>query len=231
MSVEAQPWVAAQARSVVTASRLLWLTVAFEVLGFGIGASWGRRWHATDPFEDFFSPPHLFIYSMHLCATITLAYLTVTPELRRHFGSAFRLAPFPFPVPGAIVLAGGGFVVTALAGAFDAVWHTAFGPDETAWSFPHSILGWGIFVAALGIVACRLRLAAERPIDVWTATVFGFVLLAAPAMVAGAAIADRVWAVVREPRRGPVLALVAVARIAVPALTGVLDVYLRTHTA
>lgn len=41
-----------------------------------------------------------------------------------------------------IAIAGGGFVVTALAGMFDAIWHTAFGLDETAWPFPHSMLGW-----------------------------------------------------------------------------------------
>ena len=114
----ATPAVAAEKDRVglTTAYRLLWLAVIFDILAFGFGFEWDRRWHATHPFEDFFSPPHLFVYSMHLCATLTLAYIAFTPDLRRWFGDAFALPPFPFPVPGAIALAGGGFVVTGLAG-------------------------------------------------------------------------------------------------------------------
>jgi hypothetical protein len=49
--------------SLSTAYRLLWLALASDLLAFGIGFDWDRRWHATLAFEDFFSPPHLFIYS------------------------------------------------------------------------------------------------------------------------------------------------------------------------
>jgi hypothetical protein len=166
-------------RSASTAYRLLWLAVIFDVLAFGVGFGWDRRWHATHPFEDFLSPPHLFVYSMHFLATLTLMWITFMPDLRAHFGRAFRLLPFPFPVPGAIAIAGGGFVVTALAGVFDAIWHTTFGLDETAWSFPHSMLGWGIFVAFVGIVACRIAIAERFPIGWPSAIVFGFLLIAA----------------------------------------------------
>jgi hypothetical protein len=161
-----------------TAYRLLWLAVSFDLLAFGIGFQWDRQWHVTHAFEDFFSPPHLFIYTMHLCATLTLAYIAFTPDLRRWFGDAYRLPPFPFPVPGAVALAGGGFVVTGLAGMFDGIWHTRFGLDETGWSFPHSMLGWGIFIAFLGIASCRLALARWKPIGVVSAVVFGFLIVA-----------------------------------------------------
>jgi hypothetical protein len=161
-----------------SAYRLLWLAVIFDILAFGVGIGWDRRWHVTNPFEDFFSPPHLFIYSMHLCATLTLAYVAFTPDLRRWFGEAIRLPLFPFPVPGAVALAGGGFVVTGLAGFFDGIWHTRFGLDETAWSFPHSMLGWGLLIAFLGITSCRLALARWRPIGLVSAVVFGFLILA-----------------------------------------------------
>ena len=170
--------IAIDRNSAVAAYRLLWLAVAFDVLAFGVGFGWDRRWHATHPFEDFFSPPHLFVYSMHFLATLTLMWITFMPDLRAHFGRAFRLFPFPFPVPGAIAIAGGGFVVTALAGRFDAIWHTSFGLDETAWSFPHSMLGFGIFVAFVGIAACRIVIADEFPIGWPSAIVFGFLLLA-----------------------------------------------------
>ncbi len=174
----ATPAVAAEKDRVglTTAYRLLWLAVIFDILGFGFGFEWDRRWHATHPFEDFFSPPHLFVYSMHLCATLTLAYIAFTPDLRRWFGDAFALPPFPFPVPGAIALAGGGFVVTGLAGFLDGIWHTAFGLDETLWSFPHSMLGWGLGIAFLGVASCRLALARWKPIGPVSAAVFGFLL-------------------------------------------------------
>jgi hypothetical protein len=164
--------------SLATAYRLLWLAVFFDVLAFGVGFEWDRRWHATHAFEDFFSPPHLFIYSMHLWATITLAYLAFTPALRRWFGPTFRLPLVPFPIPGPIGLAGAGFAVVALAGVFDAIWHTTFGLDETSWSFPHSMLGWGLFLAFLGITSCRVALRDWRPVGWASAVVFGFLVLA-----------------------------------------------------
>lgn len=167
--------------SLKTAYRLLWLAVIFDFLAFGIGFDWDRRWHATHAFEDFFSPPHLFIYSMHFCATITLSYIAFTPGLRRWFGAAFRLPLVPFPIPGAIGLAGAGFAVVALAGMFDAIWHNTFGLDETNWSFPHSMLGWGLFIAFLGITSCRVALREWRPIGWPSAVVFGFLIVAVSA--------------------------------------------------
>jgi hypothetical protein len=87
------------------AYRLLWLALVVDVLAFGIGFPWDRRWHATHAFEDFSSPPHLFIYSMHLCATITLAYIAFTPDLRRWFGplAMTALAGLAMPVVTGIV--------------------------------------------------------------------------------------------------------------------------------
>src|SRR5205823_13919573 len=92
------------------------------------------------------------------------------------FGDTFVLPLLPFAVPGPIALAGGGFVITGLAGFFDGIWHTAFGLDETLWSFPHSMLGWGLMIAFLGITSCRLALAQWRPIGWGSAIVFGFLV-------------------------------------------------------
>src|SRR5438445_2031460 len=190
-----------------TAYRLLWLAVVFDILAFGIGFGWDRNWHATHPFEDFFSPPHLFIYSMHLCATIPLAYIAFTPDLRRWFGDTFALPPLPFAVPGPIALAGGGFVVTGLAGFFDGIWHTAFGLDETGWSFPHSMLGWGLFVAFLGITSCRVALREWRPIGWPSALVFGYLIAATSAeRFAGPLATNLSPEVIQYVSRIPVLA-------------------------
>ena len=37
---------------------------------------------------------------MHLCATLTLAYIAFTPDLRRLFGDTFSIPMLPFSVPG-----------------------------------------------------------------------------------------------------------------------------------
>src|SRR6267142_4173765 len=167
-----------QDRAIDVAYRALWVAVIFDFLAFGVGFDLDRRWHATHPFEDFFSPPHLFLYSMHFLATMTLAYIAFTPSLRAVFGRTFNLFPLPFPIPGPIGIAGGGFVITALAGVFDGIWHTAFGLDETLWSFPHAMLGSGIFVAFVGIAACRWAIREVRPIGIGSEIVFGFLLIA-----------------------------------------------------
>ena len=49
-------------------------------------------------------------------------------------------------------------------------------------------------------------------------------------MVLGAAIADPIWRVVERPTRGGVLTFVTLAGICAPALTGVLDLALRSRT-
>lgn len=72
MTTEAATRTVSIDRSTGTAYRLLWLAVIFDVLAFGVGFTADRRWPATHPFEDFFSPPHLFVYSMHFLATCTL---------------------------------------------------------------------------------------------------------------------------------------------------------------
>jgi hypothetical protein len=81
MMTQATVVTGARDASASTPYRLLWLAVAFDILAFGIGFGWDRRWHATHPFEDFFSQPHLFIYSMRFLATLTLVWITVTGAL------------------------------------------------------------------------------------------------------------------------------------------------------
>src|SRR2546425_1489071 len=49
--------------------------------------------------------------------------------------------------------------------------------DETLWSFPLSMIGWGLMLAFLGIVSYRIALARSKPIGPASAAVFGFLLL------------------------------------------------------
>ncbi|MDQ2915125.1 MAG: hypothetical protein M3T56_18030 [Chloroflexota bacterium] len=58
----------------------------------------------------------------------------------------------------------------------------------------------------------------------------GGALLAAPLMTAGAALAERIWRVVERPTRRRVLTFVALAGIAAPAFTGLVDLVLPART-
>jgi hypothetical protein len=49
-------------------------------------------------------------------------------------------------------------------------------------------------------------------------------------MALGAVLADRIWRVVELPTRPGVLTLIALAGIAAPAFTGVIDLALRART-
>jgi hypothetical protein len=69
----------------------------------GVGVGWDRPWHATHPFEDFFSPPHLFIYTNVLLATAVAVYVTFNARLRAVFGSGETLPLFALHVVGKLV--------------------------------------------------------------------------------------------------------------------------------
>ena len=58
----------------------------------------------------------------------------------------------------------------------------------------------------------------------------GGALLAAPLMALGAGVANRIWRVVESPTRRLVLTFVALAGIAAPAFTGVINLSLRART-
>lgn len=162
--------------SLRSAYRWLLAAVVLSLLAFGVSAAWDRAWHTRNPFEDFFSPPHLFIYTTHFLATLALAKIALTPALRVHFGRPMRM-PLLGEMPAALIFAGGGFGIIALAGFFDAIWHSAFGLDETAWSFPHAMLGSGILLSLLGFVSARLALSTDRPLARWAPALFAIVLM------------------------------------------------------
>jgi len=58
----------------------------------------------------------------------------------------------------------------------------------------------------------------------------GDALLAARVMAIGASVANRIWRVVELPTRRRVLTFVALAGVAAPGFTGVIDLALRAGT-
>lgn len=186
------------------ANGLLWLALVLELVVVGIGLPLDRGWHATHVFDGFFSPPHIFIYASAVVDGLVVVGMVFAPRVRAKFGPGFHLPPFPFPVPGPLMLAGGGLVTLALAGGMDSLWHTLFGLDETGWSAPHAVIGWGLLMICLGFVSCRLALRPARPLRWYTVLLFGLLLIgfsATPFMgpLYGNTTPERVAAISRIP--------------------------------
>lgn len=156
--------------------RLLWLVVAIVVLDVVVGGGWDAEYHRTEPFDGFFSPPHLFIYSLASVALGLVAWLVLSPRLRAPFGAPAPGAPAWASVPSGLVLLAGGMGGLALAAPLDAIWHTRFGLDETPWSLPHAMLGTSLLMIALGIIASRLALETV-PLRPWTLPLLMMLLL------------------------------------------------------
>ena len=141
------------------AVRLIWLALAFLLLAVIVGFGWDRAWHATHPFEDFWSPPHIFIYTT-LAITAGILFRAVRDvEVRECFGREDISLPVAGLVPSALFLPVWGMVTIFSAGALDSIWHTTFGLDETGWSLPHAMLGWGLLLTLFGLVAARLAIS------------------------------------------------------------------------
>jgi hypothetical protein len=102
--------------------------------------AWDRAWHASRPFEDFWSPPHLFLYAMHMLAALTVARLLCWREGHAAFGPLVRVRPLPVRLPGPLLILAGGLLIVSLGGLLDGLWHARFGLDETGWSLPHALL-------------------------------------------------------------------------------------------
>ncbi|HYU20209.1 MAG TPA: hypothetical protein VEQ11_16090 [Chloroflexota bacterium] len=163
--------------SLIRARRLLGAAFVLLLATVTLGLSWDRSWHATHAFDSFYSPPHIFIYSLSILTVGLVSGITITPGLRRWFGSGFRVPAVPFAVPGPLAIACVGLAMLALAAALDDVWHSNFGLDETGWSTPHAMLGWGWLITFLGFVACRLALRAYWPLRWFVAVLIGLLAI------------------------------------------------------
>ena len=160
------------------AYRLFWLTFVIFFASTFAGKLWDRVWHLTVRFDTFWSPPHFFVFVMTTLTSLLVALIAFTPSLRVWFGPTIRMPFIPFPVPGALVILGGGLVSLSITIMFDNFWHTAFGLDETQWSVPHDMLGWSWFTIIVGFVASRMAFRRYRPLNWITNLMIALLILA-----------------------------------------------------
>jgi hypothetical protein len=164
------------------------LVLWFTLLGTFIATLWDGFWHLTYPFDGFFSPPHVFGYSIAIIASLMISHILFTPSIRKWFGAGFKSPLVKFTVPGSIFLLGCGFVILGFAGlVLDNYWHSNFGLNETNWSLPHAMIGWAFVVMVLGFVACRIAIAKSenQPLGLGWRILFAYlviIILARPIM-------------------------------------------------
>ena len=169
---------ASDSASLNRAHVIFWLTFGAFMVTILVGLGWDRAWHTTHPFETFISPPHIFIYGTSAIGFALALAMVLVADIRRWFGPGLVVPLLSFRVPGALIILVGGFALQAQAGmVFDNFWHTSFGLDETAWSFPHAMLGWSFFLTLLGLVACRLAMRPHRRIAWYAAACMALLVL------------------------------------------------------
>jgi hypothetical protein len=162
----------------VGARRWLWRTVVILIVGTWAGSTWDSIWHATEPFDGFWSPPHLIIYAAVTFIALIVMGMVFTDPIRHAFGKGFKVFFLPFKVPGALFILSGGMVMLGMAGAvFDNIWHTAFGLNETPWSFPHAMIGASLMVITFGVLSCRLALNPAKPMPWSSKLLVGWLLI------------------------------------------------------
>ncbi|GCE12616.1 hypothetical protein [Tengunoibacter tsumagoiensis] len=164
-------------RSLVWSYRLLWLTFFIFFASTGAGKLWDRYWHATHRFDNFWSPPHFFVFIMTMITGLLVATIAFTPRLNACFGPSIRMPVLRMKVAGPLVILGGGLVALTITIMLDNFWHSAFGLDETQWSVPHAMLGWSWFTIIMGFVAARIAFRAYRPINWLTTLIISLLFL------------------------------------------------------
>jgi hypothetical protein len=163
--------------SLVWAYRLFWLTFLMFFAATGGGKLWDRVYHLTVHFDTFWSPPHFFIFLMTTISGLLVASIAAVPKLRVWFGSSVRAPIFRWEMAGTLVFLGAGLIAISIDLIEDAFWHTAFGLDETQWSFPHDGLAWCWFTIIIGFISVRMAFHKYRPIDWFTKLAMAFLLL------------------------------------------------------
>ncbi len=163
--------------SLTWAYRVFWVTFFVFFMATATGKLWDRIWHLVHRFDTFWSPPHLYVAIMTLFTGLLVAGIAFTPNFRKWYGPAVRMPLFPFKVPGALIILGGGLIALSITIMLDSFWHTAFGLDETQWSMPHDMLAWDWFIITTGFIAGRLAFRRYYPIGWITNMVMAILML------------------------------------------------------
>ena len=122
-----------------------------------LGLAWDRNWHDLVGRNEFFTPPHIMLYS-GIALSGFIALFVVLVDTYRYYqkkpgvddNSTVRILHF-FHAPLGYVILGFGAFIDLLAAPFDNYWHILYGIDVTLWSPFHLMGTVGGIIVALGI--------------------------------------------------------------------------------
>jgi hypothetical protein len=157
---------------------LFFWSLGLSMLVALLGLLFDGVWHTVNPFEEFWSPPHLMIYGGFGVGGTLLLFAVFHPWFRAHavFGPGIRVPFLNVPVPASLFWVGFGSFQAVLAGLLDSAWHARLGANETAWSYPHMLIVLGGVLMALGLMSGAQALRAtlgERQRPAWPIVMFG----------------------------------------------------------
>ncbi len=122
-----------------------------------LGLAWDRNWHDLVGRNEFFTPPHMMLYS-GIAVSGLIALFVVLFDTYRYYkkqpgvddNSTVRILHF-FHAPLGYVILGFGAFIGLLAAPFDNYWHILYGIDVTLWSPFHLMGTVGGIIVGLGI--------------------------------------------------------------------------------
>jgi len=144
-----------------------WLLLFFLLQG-ELGAIWDREWHAFVGRDQFWTPPHILIYSCVAGAGfVALAVVLLDTALYRRGTpgvndiSTVRIL-WLFHAPLGFTIAGFGALTALAAAPLDNYWHELYGIDIALWAPFHMM---GVTGGVIGIIGIIYTFASEAALD------------------------------------------------------------------
>jgi hypothetical protein len=145
----------------------VWVMTFFLFLA-GLGAVWDREWHAYVGRDQFWTPPHMLIYSGVAGVGLMALALVLIETFRYRHGAAgvndtsTVLVLWFFHAPLGFVITGFGALLALVAAPLDNYWHELYGIDIALWAPFHMM---GVTGGLIGLVGMIYVFAAEAAID------------------------------------------------------------------
>ena len=123
-----------------------------------LGLAWDRNWHDLVGRNEFFTPPHIMLYS-GIAGSGLIALFVVLVDTYRYYhkkpgaddNSTVKILHY-FHAPLGYIILGFGALIDLLAAPLDNYWHILYGIDVTLWSPFHLMGTVGGVIVGLGIV-------------------------------------------------------------------------------
>lgn len=161
-----------QIRTGLIKATLICLLITSSIAGLGLYLD--IVWHHNIPFESFWSPAHIILYSGVFGSALLLLIASRLEGWNYIFGSVRNIRFLPglvYPQP--LFIAALGTLIVLIAGAIDERWHSILGGGESAYSWPHNLALSGGVILGFAVVSIINSVKTHHK----SITMIGWVLL------------------------------------------------------